>query len=453
MRPDKLIIKAACACTCGLFLSISSTAQSPLNNYIESGLKSNQSIQQQDFILEKNVYALKEAKSLFLPDVTFSTTYTKAQGGRTIGLPLGDLLNNAYASLNQLTGSNAFPQVENQKVLLNPDNFYDAHFRTSFPILNAELNYNKRIREQQVSLQKEEILLYKRELVKEIKTAYFQYLKAVNAVDIYKSSLALVTEGLRVNTSLLKNDKANRTAVLRSENEVSRINASLTTAIKTKESAKNYFNFLLNKTLTDSITIDESFSLPPTENLTEQGIEKREELAKLKIASGISENLTGLAKSYITPKVSTFLDLGSQEFDWKFNSDCRYYLFGISLEWNLFSFGKNKYKIKQAAADQKSIAAQTDYVKIQLETELYVRRNELASSLAQYNAAVTQLNTAQTYYNDEMKLYKEGLAIYIELLDAQNQLIDARLQTNISLYNIWIAHAEIERATAVFTIK
>lgn len=453
MKLNKSIIRAAYAGTCGLLLTTAPKAQSPLDSYIEQGIKSNQSIQQQNFMLEKNIYALKEAKSMFLPDVTFSSSYTKAQGGRTIGLPLGDLLNNVYSSLNQLTGSNAFPQVKNQKVLLNPDNFYDAHFRTSFPILSAELNYNKRIKEQQIDLQKEEILLYKRELVKEIKTAYYQYLKAVKAVEIYRSSLVLVKEGFRVNTALLKNDKANRTAVLRSENEVSKIDASLTSAITAEESAKNYFNFLLNRALTDSITGDESFSLPPAQQLTDQGVEGREELAKLKTTSGINNNITGLAKAYITPKISTFLDLGSQEFDWKFNSDSRYYLFGVSMEWNLFSFGKHTYKIKQAEADQKSIAAQTDYVKIQLQTELSVRRNELANALAQYHAAVTQLHTSETYYSDEMKLYKEGLAIYIELLDAQNQLIDARLQTNISLYNIWMAHAEIERATAGFTIK
>jgi outer membrane protein TolC len=452
MKLNKFVFRLACLGACGLPV-LSSKAQTTLEEYIAQGIQSNKSIQQQDFILEKNLYALKEAETLFLPNVSFGASYTKARGGRTIGLPLGDLLNNVYSSLNQLTGSNAFPQVQNQKVLLNPDNFYDTRFRTSMPIFNAELTYNERIKRQQVDLQKEEVLLYKRELVKEIKTAYYQYLKAVNAVDIYKSSLGLVNEGLRVNTALLQNDKVNRTAVLRSNNEVSRIGASLATATQTKESAKNYFNFLLNRPLSDSIVADESYVLPLIENYTDEEVDKREELAKLKIASGINQNLSGLAKSYILPKVSTFLDLGSQEFDWKFNSDSRYYLLGVNLEWNLFSFGKNTYKIKQAAADQKSITAQTDYVKLQLQTELSVRRNDLASSVAQYHAAITQLNTAQTYYSDEMKLYKEGLVIYIELLDAQNQLIDARLQTNISLYDTWIAHARIERASAGFPIK
>ena len=428
-------------------------AQSRLEQYIQDGLTSNQSIKQQNFTLEKSVLALKEAKSMFLPDISFSTTYTKADGGRTIDFPTGDLLNGAYATLNQLTGSNAFPQLKNERILLNPDNFYDAKFRTTMPILNAELVYNKRIKTQQVDLQKAEILLYKRELVKEVKTAYYKYLKAVNAVKIYGSSLQLVEEGQRINMTLHKNEKVNRTAVLRSNNEVSKINAALTTANKTEESARYYFNFLLNRPLTDSILTDVMTALPSLNQLLDSDVNGREELAKLKIAKDINGNLNGFAKSYLTPKIGTYLDLGSQSFDWKFNNHSRYYFLGVSLEWNLFSFGKNDARIKQTIADRQAITAQTDYVQQQLLTELKVRQADMQSTIAQYKAAQSQLQTSYTYYGDMLKLYKEGMAIYIELLDAQNQWIDAQLYANIALYDTWIAFAAIERANAGFTIQ
>ncbi|HEX8018638.1 TolC family protein [Mucilaginibacter sp.] len=428
-------------------------AQGKLDEYIRQGLASNESIRQQNFVLEKNIYALKEAKSMFLPDVTFSTTYTKADGGRTIDFPTGDLLNGAYATLNRLTGSNSFPQLQNQSILLNPDNFYDAKFRTSLPILNAELIYNKRIKQQQVDLQKTEVLLYKRELVKEIKTAYYSYLKAASATSIYESSLRLVEEGLRINTKLYDNSKVNRTVVLRSQNEVSRINASLTTATKTAESARYYFNFLLNRPLTDSVQLDNITELPSQDQSLGSSVSGREELSKLRIAKDINGNLTGLAKSYLIPKVGTYLDLGSQAFDWKVNSQSKYYFLGVSLEWNLFSFGRHSNRIKQTLSDQQALASQTDYVQQQLLTELKVRQSGMQSAIAQYNAAQSQLKTSQTYYNDELKLYKQGMAIYIELLDAQNQWIDAQLNANIALYDTWIANTAIERANASFTIQ
>lgn len=428
-------------------------AQGSLNLYISEALEANHGIKQQTFQLEKSLFALKEAKGMFMPSVTFSTTYTKADGGRTIDFPTGDLLNQTYSTLNQLTGTNSFPQLKNESILLNPDNFYDAKFRTSLPLLNAELIYNKRIKQQQVELQRAEVALYKRELIKDIKTAYYQYAKAVHAVSIYQSSLQLVKEGKRINTVLLNTEKANRTAVIRSENEVFRISAALTTALENRRSAQAYFNFLVNRQRADTIIIDEINVLPPMDIETNSQVDKREELLKLGIAKTIDENLTGLSQAYIIPKVNTFLDLGSQAFDWKYNDRSRYYLFGVSLSWDIFSSGVNNYKVKQARAEQHSLAEQSDYIEDQLKTELYVRKNDFQSALAQYNAARSQLKTAETYYSDELKLYKEGLAIYIELLDAQNQLINAKLDSNIALFNTWISYAAIERASASFNIQ
>jgi outer membrane protein TolC len=289
--------------------------------------------------------------------------------------------------------------------------------------------------------------------VKDVKVAYYQYAKAVKAVRIYQSSLQLVEEGKRINTALQNSEKVNRTAVLRSESEVFRIDAALTAAIQNQKSAQAYFNFLINRPLTDSIELDDMQMLPVQDSVMDSQVDKREELLKLSIAKGIDENLTGLSRSYIVPKLSAFLDLGSQSFGWKFNDKSRYYLGGLSLTWNVFSSGVNSYKIKQARSEQQSLAAQTDYVEHQLKTELQVRQNEFQSALALYHAAESQLKTAQTYHSDELKLYKEGLAIYIELLDAQNQLINARLDLNIALFDAWITHATIERASASFSIQ
>ncbi len=203
-----------------LFLSVALKAQTRLAYYIQIGIDSNQSIKQQNFRLQKSIYALQEAKSLFSPEISFEANYTKAAGGRTIDLPLGDLLNQTYSTLNQLTNSTRFPQLNTQHVLLNPDNYYDAKLHTVMPLLNAELVYNKRIKAQQQDIQALETMVFKRELVKEIKNAYYQYAMACNAVQIYQSSLKLVLENNRINKALFDNQKINRTAVIRSENEV-----------------------------------------------------------------------------------------------------------------------------------------------------------------------------------------------------------------------------------------
>jgi outer membrane protein TolC len=426
-------------------------SQSKLDGYIDAGLKNNEVIKQHNFDINKSMYALKEAHSLFYPTVSLSGSYTKAEGGRTIDIPIGDMLNPVYNTLNQITNSNAFPTLENQSVLINPDDFYDAKIHTTMPLLNFEIIYNKRIKNQQTSLQKIELEIYQRELVKEIKIAYYKYLQSIEGIKIYEDALALVKENQRVNKSLFKNEKINRTAVLRSDNEVIRIQANLETAIQNSRNAKSYFNFLINEKLDTAIETDENEALP-IDGIAEN-TQNREELLKLIQVKEINENVSKLTQSYWLPKLNGFADFGFQDFDFEVNKQSRYYFAGVGLEWNIFSGNKNKYKLRQIEEDNKKISSQIDNVKQQLLLQFQVSQNNLKSALEQFYADKNQKESAKKYNEDITKLYKEGQAIYIELLDAQNQWVNAQLNTNISLYNSWIAFAELERANATFTFK
>ncbi|OOV20385.1 TolC family protein [Flavobacterium sp. LM4] len=434
-----------------IFLGYLGYSQSKLDAYIAAGLKNNEVIKQHNFDINKSMYALKEAHALFYPTVSLNGTYTKAEGGRTIDIPIGDMLNPVYSTLNQITNSNAFPALENQSVLINPDNFYDAKIHTTMPLLNFEIIYNKRIKTQQASLQKTELEIYQRELVKEIKIAYYKYLQSVEGVKIYEDALALVKENQRVNQSLFKNDKINRTAVLRSDNEVKRIQANLETAIQNSKNAQSYFNFLLNQKLDTAIETDQNETLP-AEAISEN-TQSREELQKLTTVKELNDNVSKLTQSYWFPKVNGFADFGIQDFDFEADKQSRYYFAGVGLEWNIFSGNKNKFKLKQAEEDSKKISSQIDNVKQQLLLQFQVSQNNLKSALEEYYADKSQKESAKKYNEDITKLYKEGQAIYIELLDAQNQWVNAQLNTNIALYNSWIAYAELERANATFTFN
>jgi outer membrane protein TolC len=179
----------------------------------------------------------------------------------------------------------------------------------------------------------------------------------------------------------------------------------------------------------------------------------REELKKLNQVQKLNSTVGKLTKSHWYPTLSGFADFGVQDFDFEVNKQSRYYFAGLGLEWNIFSGNKNKYKLKQVEEDSKKIASQIDNVKQQLLLQFQVSQNNLKSALEQFHAAKNQKESAKKYNDDVTKLYKEGQAIYIELLDAQNQWVNAQLNTNIALYNSWIAFAELERANATFTLN
>jgi len=427
-------------------------AQNRLDHYILLGLENNEVIRQYNFDINKSMFALKEARSLFYPTISLNANYTRADGGRTIDIPIGDLLNPVYSTLNQLTNSTGFPVLQNQAVLINPDDFYDARIHTTMPLLNFEIIYNKRIKAQQTTLQKIELEIYQRELVKDIKIAYYKYLQSLEGISIYQDALLLVRENQRVNKSLFKNDKINRTAVLRGENEVIRMEAELETAMQVSNNARAYFNFLLNQKLDTEIEVDPgNVNLPNV--LIEDNTLHREELLKLDELKDLNENVGKLTQSHWYPKLSGFADFGFQDFDFDIDKDSRYYFAGIGLEWNIFSGNKNKYRLYQVKEDQKKISSQTDNVRQHLLLQFQVAQNNLRSSLEQFGAHKDQEASAKKYQDDITRLYKEGQAIYIELLDAQNQWITTRLNTNIALYDSWIAFAELERANATFNLK
>jgi outer membrane protein TolC len=226
----------------------------------------------------------------------------------------------------------------------------------------------------------------------------------------------------------------------------------LETAKQHSHNAKAYFNFLLNQKLdTEIVVLENDENLPDV--LVEENTENREELKKLDQVKEINDNVGKLTKSHWLPTLSGFADFGIQDFDFDVNKDSRYYFAGLGLEWNIFSGNKNKYKLKQVEQDTKKISSQIDNVKQQLLLQFQVSQNNLKSALEQFYADKNQKESAKKYNDDITRLYKEGQAIYIELLDAQNQWVNAQLNANISLYNSWIAFAEMERANATFTFN
>lgn len=435
-----------------LLMFSNSSAQSRLDGYITEAVQRNQAVSRQSFQLARSLYALQEAKAFFMPQASLLANYTKAGGGRTIDLPLGDLMNPVYNTLNELTASQKFPQLSNESILLNPDNFYDAKLRTSLPLINTEIMYAKKIRQEDITRQQAILNVYKRQLVKDVKTAYYRYFQAVRAVEVYNNALKLVQENIRVNQSMLRNGIRNSTSLTRAQTELQRVEASITQARNQQQNARSYFNFLLNRPLADSIELDSAILAIPAA-LPDAGIQQREELKQLQTTHTIALLAEKKEQSLFTPKVSTFLDLGSQGFNWDFDNKTRYYLWGVNLQWDIFTGGQRKQRIKQARAD--ASIAQTAYNETLqgLELELNRAQNNYNSACASFRIAQTQLQLSEKYFADQQKVYREGQLLYIELLDAQDQLTQARLQVLQAWAEVQASAADVERAQASYPLQ
>ena len=424
--------------------------------YISDGLNNNLVLQEKKVSLEKSLVSLKEAKSLFLPTTWVEGQYSLAQGGRSIDIPVGDLVNPVYKTLNQLTGTNSFPTIKNVSEQLLPNNFYDLRIKTTMSIINPDLKYNREIRQEQNELQQNEIDIYKRELVKEIKIAYFNFLQSTKAILIYQNALEVVNQNLRVNQSLLANGKGLPAYVSRSESEVKQVESEFQNAINTKLNAKAYFNFLLNKQLTDSIIIADTEDAQLNSNLVvniEPDINNREELSSWKIATNINDLTQRMNRSYKTPRLNAFVDLASQGYKFKVDNKSIFYLAGLQVQVPIFSGKRNLYKIEQTQLDAKAISLNKKETEQQLELSAFTSRNNAITAYNTYNASVKQQESARQYFKLIDRGFKEGVNSFIEYLDARNQLTNAQVQTNINQYKVLIALADYERQTSSYSFK
>ncbi|OXG05110.1 hypothetical protein B0A64_13565 [Flavobacterium araucananum] len=437
-----------------LLMGSAAKAQSGnLDSYIQEAFKGNESLKQRFLELEKSLYALKEAKTLFLPTTNFGANYSLAKGGRSIELPLGDLMNPVYNTLNTLTQNDQFKNLSNTKVTLNPNNFYDVRLHTSMDLYNRETVINERIKQGQITLEKSKISIYKRELVKEVKTAWFEYQQLLEEKGNYQSDLEMINESLRINEALLKNGKIYPTLVLRSQTYKKGIENSIIALQARIINAQAYFNFLLNKPFDSAIIVAQWPSEPLVSAVSEMEDSKpSEELDAARTSSLISGLQNKMDRSAMLPRVSTFIDLGLQDFAWKVKDGSPYYIAGVNMKWELFAFGRNRYKTAQSSLGMQQAESQYQLTGQRIALEEKQAENLCQTASKNYNNTLYQVELAEQYYADQLKIYKQGRLLYIELLDAQTQLTQIRVRRSIDYMGYQIAYAALERLKALYKI-
>ena len=422
-------------------------AQTALDRYVAEGLKSNLALQQKSISTETARSGLRIATSNFLPSISAEASYTDSKGGRSIAIPVGDLLNPVYRTLNQLTGSSSFPLVENAKEYFFPSKFYDAKVHVTMPLLNTDIILNRNIQSDYVRLSEYERDMYKRELVQEIKVVYFDYLSALEAVSIYRSAIEVAMEAKRVNESLVRNGAGLTVYLLRAEGELASLNGSVQQAEGNVSDARKYFNFLLNRDADGFI--DTTLGSSDVDVLPDTAMTRpREEIGALQQALLISSSIAAMKSLYWVPKISGFFDLGAQGTDWEHTSDSNYRLFGIQLSFPIFEGFRNRNAMEEANLSQRIAELRLEETRQRLSMLQSVRRNELETARKNYTAALAQLRSAESYYKLVAKGYEQGANSFIETVDARNQLTTSRLLAAVDKYRTLQAKARYERETA-----
>lgn len=435
-----------------LCLPVLAGAQSAvLDAYIQEGLKSNLQLQQEQLNYDKSVENLGLAKALFMPQVSAIADYTLAAGGRKIQFPVGDLLNPVYTSLNQLTGTSAFPQIANVNEQFLPNNFHETKFRVVQPLFNPDIYFNYKAQKELITVQQAQKNAYRNELKFNITSAYYQYLQSEEALIILGKTKTQLQELLKVNTTLVSNARATKDVLLNTEYELSKLEQQIAENEKNTQVAKAFFNFLLNRDLESAIAKDTAVMVTFTNNVnlaqfTQEAIANSQEVKQLEGGMRANEQLVGLqVGSALWPKINVVGDIGYQGFQYKFDQPQQFYLVQFGLSWDLFKGGEKKNRVQQARIDQRVLENKMQQLKKQIELQVIQSHFELVTARQAYAASQSGVRSTERSFQIIRSKYAEGQAILLEYLDAQNKMTTARLTQSINHYELLRKEAALHK--------
>ncbi|MCJ7446499.1 MAG: TolC family protein [Bacteroidales bacterium] len=439
------------------FIPVIIYGQDVLNDYVRYGLENNLALKQKLSGYEKSIEALREARALFYPNISFNARYTISEGGRIIDFPVGDLLNPVYATLNSLTSSNIFPMIENQEIRFLRPTEHETKIRIAQTLFNSDIYYNSRIKKELSVVEEMDVEQYRRELTAEIKKAYYNAAMTDALLLMLNDSRKLLVENVRVNRKLIGNDKVTPDYLYRSEAELDKFDQELQNAEKNNKIACAYFNFLLNRSLRDSIIIRIPSDFPVLAQLTGEytraALENREELRKLENYEKISDLQIKMNQSGRLPDLFFVADYGFQGEEYVFNRDQDYMQASAVLTWNLFEGFRNKSKIKQALLEKEMAENQLEEARKQIELQVMSALDELSAAEKGILAAQSRLKNSRESYRIVERKYGEGQITLIEFIDARTTLTRAEENLIISKFQYLSAFAEFEKVAVINKIK
>lgn len=429
--------------TCPLF------GQQTLDDYIRLGLKNNQEFIRQQMQTQITEQEWQEAKGKFMPDISLEASYMWADGGRTIDVPAGDLVNPAYRGLNAILGEERYPtNITNTSEQFLPNDFHETKIRLIQPILNSSIYFNEKAKAAQVSAERAHEQALKNTLIKEIKIAYFRYLSSREQKQIYTETISLMQDIVEVNKKLVANNKATKEVIYSAQAELSALESQLAAAVKQENTSRLFFNYMLNRDLETPILIDTTSESSLSEyslfEYKREALDRRSEINQLEYGLDANNQALKLNQSYWVPEINLVGDLGYQGFEYTFNDNQEFWLIRLGLSWPIFQGGQNRSKIQQSALKSKKLESRLTELRQQIQLEVSTAFYTYQEAVATFESRKAQLKSASENFRIVSAKHREGQALPIELKQARTDYTTAQLAEVIARYKVSIQRAELE---------
>jgi len=422
------------------------TAQNPLDRVVSEALQRNLGLRQQELAHERSEAGVRQARGLFLPSLSLDARYSEMHGG----LDFGELVNPAYAALNQLTNSNAFPTGIDGRYPFAQE----TRVRLAQPLFNASILANYRLSNSLEGAQAARTRAAARQLAADAQLAWLNHARAAEAVKVRNAALELVKEHERVSERLLENGKVTPDAVFRARAQRAEAEQDYTASVQLQQAALRWLNFLLDRPAetavaeaTDSVVIpDLQFTV---QELVSRARVAREELQQADFGIKAADAQERLARASYLPSVAVAVDYGVQGNKYRFDTRNDVAMASIVVQWNVFNGLQDAARVEQASLEAERGRVQRTQLENQLELEVRQAWDAYKVAQASVSVAGERLEAAKRTFELVSRRYQEGAASALELLDARTTYTAAELNQVVTRYDYAAKYVELERAAAL----
>lgn len=451
----------AAAITIGLAVGTSALAQQPfqtvIEGYVAEALRSNLALQTETLEVERAAAALAAARARYFPEATLESRYSRADGGRSIDMPIGTMLNPVYSTLNDMLVAQGqeprFPQLADLSIPFLREKEQDTRLSIRQPLYAPAIAAAVQAQRALLDASNYQRMALARTLRRDVHLAYVDWLKARNSIDIVAASETLLQENVRVNRSLFDNGKLTEDQVLRAQAELLAVEQQKREVENLTRQAQSYFNFLLNRSLTAPIDV----SAPPAsasesdealELLWTRALDRRPELNRLGQLQEASAAQVRAARKQRWPTLSLGLDAGTQGEEYRFGEDYNFGVASLVFTWKIFDGGADAARVREARAAQRQLVLREEEISQRIRLEVQQALDRLQTARASLATAAARADAARAAFRIASRKRDEGVINQVEFIDARSTLTGAELNLNLTRFDVLARRAELDYATS-----
>jgi outer membrane protein TolC len=420
---------------------------------------------------EANVAArlavLDQARARFLPALDLSARYSRADGGRDIEIPVGDLVNPIYATLNALLEANGqpgtFTAIPNQSIPFLREREQETKLTLVQPLYDARIPAAARAAGADYDAARQGFAALRARVRRDVQQAYLRWMSAAETRLVLDAALETAAENQRVNESLYRNGKVTRDSVLRAEADRLEIEQQRIAVDGAERLALRYVNLLRNapldaplpaarvadadvSRLRERMAAAAGAAATDLEALQAGAVERRPELRQIDSGLDATAAAEDLARAAFKPQLAFAVDAGVQGEEFSFGEDERFVLASLVLRFNLFRGGADRAALREARSRRDELRASRALAEQQIRLEVLAALEDFRVAEASLATAAKQVEASEGAYAIVRRKRDLGQVPQVEFIDARRELTRARINRNISRFDALSALAALEYA-------